>query len=467
MDPSRRRRVDPRLRPRLVPDRAASRARGGPARRRLLRLDRLGGAPGRATARARLDRAHDVPGRRALVPLEVLRRQLDDPVRLHGAPRARLPTVDEVIRFKIGEDSGCPGARGRRRAQEGRGGDRPHAALRHLAAARRAQRSRSRRSRTSSGRCRSGASSTACSGTRTRSNDDVAVAMQPPLAAVDARASVDDVFAELTGSGAAVVVARAAAARSRSSPGRICSSFSRRSGRRSRCDRRARPSRRAVTATAPTISAAPQERRRARTLVEEQRAERDGDERVDVLVRHDLRDRRVVEQPGVGAEADHRAEDREVRPCRDRPRLRRTRCSSSRGLTHDETGRGEHDPAAEHLVDGGDEAGRPGRRRRRETNDPLDQDSEAVSITSRPDRGRRRPPSPSGPTTSASPPRPTSAASDRLPRHALSRRSSARRRSGAGRSRRSSRRRSSRSASRPRARGRRRMRATRPRALPP
>src|SRR6187397_2396371 len=40
-------------------------------------------------------------------------------------------------------------------------------------------------------------------------NDDVAVAMQPPLATVDAGASVDDVFAELTGSGGAVVVGRA------------------------------------------------------------------------------------------------------------------------------------------------------------------------------------------------------------------------------------------------------------------
>ena len=40
-------------------------------------------------------------------------------------------------------------------------------------------------------------------------NDDVAVAMQPPLAAVDSGASVDEVFAELTGAGAAVVVARA------------------------------------------------------------------------------------------------------------------------------------------------------------------------------------------------------------------------------------------------------------------
>jgi cystathionine beta-synthase len=37
-------------------------------------------------------------------------------------------------------------------------------------------------------------------------NDDVAVAMQPPLASVDAGASVDEVFAELSGSGGAVVV---------------------------------------------------------------------------------------------------------------------------------------------------------------------------------------------------------------------------------------------------------------------
>jgi cystathionine beta-synthase len=40
-------------------------------------------------------------------------------------------------------------------------------------------------------------------------NDDVAVAMQPPLAAVDFRASLDEVFAELTGSGGAVVVGSA------------------------------------------------------------------------------------------------------------------------------------------------------------------------------------------------------------------------------------------------------------------
>ena len=40
-------------------------------------------------------------------------------------------------------------------------------------------------------------------------NDDVAVAMGPPLASVDADASVDEVFAELSGSGGAVVVGQA------------------------------------------------------------------------------------------------------------------------------------------------------------------------------------------------------------------------------------------------------------------
>jgi cystathionine beta-synthase len=40
-------------------------------------------------------------------------------------------------------------------------------------------------------------------------NEDIAVAMQPPLAAVDAGASIDDVFAELTGTGGAVLVGHA------------------------------------------------------------------------------------------------------------------------------------------------------------------------------------------------------------------------------------------------------------------
>ena len=40
-------------------------------------------------------------------------------------------------------------------------------------------------------------------------NDDVAVAMQPPLATVDAGASLDDVFSDLSGPSAAVVVGSA------------------------------------------------------------------------------------------------------------------------------------------------------------------------------------------------------------------------------------------------------------------
>jgi cystathionine beta-synthase len=40
-------------------------------------------------------------------------------------------------------------------------------------------------------------------------NEDVAVAMQPPLAAVDATDSLDQVFADLSGPNAAVVVASA------------------------------------------------------------------------------------------------------------------------------------------------------------------------------------------------------------------------------------------------------------------
>ena len=76
--------------------------------------------------------------------------------------------------------------------------------------------------------------------------------------------------------------------------------------------------RRTATKTEPTISAAPSADRERQLLVEQQRAEQDRDERVDVLVRDDLRDRRVPQQPGVGGEADERAEDGEVEPGRDR-----------------------------------------------------------------------------------------------------------------------------------------------------
>jgi cystathionine beta-synthase len=40
-------------------------------------------------------------------------------------------------------------------------------------------------------------------------NDDVAAAMEPPLAAVDAAESIDQVFSDMSGGSAAVVVARA------------------------------------------------------------------------------------------------------------------------------------------------------------------------------------------------------------------------------------------------------------------
>ena len=123
--------------------------------------------------------------------------------------RAPVPSVDEVHPRQGRRRRARAGARRRRRAREGRG-----------------------------------ARSTSCSATASRSsrssrhgpadeltdivgsiqerslldrvfrnpdalNDDVAVAMQPPLATVDAGASVDEVFAELTGSGGAVLVGRA------------------------------------------------------------------------------------------------------------------------------------------------------------------------------------------------------------------------------------------------------------------
>ena len=107
--------------------------------------------------------------------------------------RAPAPSVDEVLRFKVGEDSGVPelvaSTPTRRSAPRS-----TYAAVRHLAAARRPH--------------GAGAALTDVVGSlQERSlldrvfrdpdalNDDVAVAMQPPLAAVDARASVDEVFA--------------------------------------------------------------------------------------------------------------------------------------------------------------------------------------------------------------------------------------------------------------------------------
>ena len=63
-------------------------------------------------------------------------------------------------------------------------------------------------------------------------NEDVAVMMQPPLAAVDVGDSLDQVFADLSGPSAAVVVARGRAPGRRSSRAPTCSSTSPTSARR-------------------------------------------------------------------------------------------------------------------------------------------------------------------------------------------------------------------------------------------
>ena len=83
--PRGRGRVGACLGSRLVPHRPTARTRGRPARGWVDGVDRVGGQGGGEDARQRRAGPHDVPGQRAFVPLEVLRRQLDDPVRL---PRA-------------------------------------------------------------------------------------------------------------------------------------------------------------------------------------------------------------------------------------------------------------------------------------------------------------------------------------------------------------------------------------------
>src|SRR5207245_2265727 len=123
-----RRRVDQGLRPRFVPRRAAACARGRTARRRQRRDDGVGRARAREAARSGRDDPVDAAGLGTVVPLEVLRRQLDARARLRRAPDAL--------------------------------------------------------------------------------HEDVAAAMQPPLAAVEASQTLDEVFATLTGRTNAVVVAR-------------------------------------------------------------------------------------------------------------------------------------------------------------------------------------------------------------------------------------------------------------------
>ncbi len=205
----------------------------------------------------------------------------------------------------------------------------------------------------------------------------------------------------------------------------------------------------------------PGERREPGPLVEHEGAEPDRDERVHVLVRHDLRDRRVAQQPDVGAEADDRAGDREVRPRRDGPRLEVGPVELG-SFSDDERGAHQHETAAEHLVDRRHEGvGRQGEPARDERPaGPRHRRGEHH------EQGRRRP----SRLRSRRARRRARARPAPPPRRAPSRGAHARprgratRRSGAGPSRRSSPRRPSRSASRQRARARRRAPAARRRA---
>ena len=96
------------LRPRLVPDRAAARARGGAARRRLVGHDGLGGDPGRRAARARRAGARDAARLGPLVPLEVPRRQVDARARLPRAhARRRRPSPSCCARRASDAEATC------------------------------------------------------------------------------------------------------------------------------------------------------------------------------------------------------------------------------------------------------------------------------------------------------------------------------------------------------------------------
>ena len=137
----RRRPLGARLRPRLVRDRAPARARGGDPRRRLGGDDDLGRARGGEGLRPGREDPDRPPRLRPLLPLQVLRRQLDAPVRL---PRAEGAGADDRRGAALQAGRGARGARPRhdRVAREGRRGDRPDAALLDLAAAGRAERAR-------------------------------------------------------------------------------------------------------------------------------------------------------------------------------------------------------------------------------------------------------------------------------------------------------------------------------------
>ena len=87
--PGRPRRDHRRLRRRLVPHDAPAGPRGGPARRRLLRDGRGGGATGGRALRTGRRGRRPAPGRRPRLPLEDLQRPLDGVLRLPPFRRQR------------------------------------------------------------------------------------------------------------------------------------------------------------------------------------------------------------------------------------------------------------------------------------------------------------------------------------------------------------------------------------------
>ena len=210
--PGGRRRVGARLRPRLVP-----RPRGGSrARRGCSSAARAGRRPGRRS-RSRSGSARSatilmtLPDGGPLVPLEVLRRQLDARARLHRAACAGPERSTRCSASKRRRGAApCRSSSTIDVAQEGRRRDRPDAALRDLAAP--------GRPRTAGG----GARPTSIGSLQERSlldrvfrNPDALERGRRGRDAAAARrrstrrASLDEVFAELTGPGGAVVVARA------------------------------------------------------------------------------------------------------------------------------------------------------------------------------------------------------------------------------------------------------------------
>ena len=207
MDPDDRRRVDPRLRPRLVPRRAAARARGGAARRRLRRHDRLG--------RARAREASSGPGKTILSMLpdsgrSYLSKFYDDNWMLeHGFVERRtpLPTVEQLLAAKRAEEHEVPDLVTISSHQKV--GEAIDVMQRY---------SISQLPVVRDGRSDSLADFIGSLQDRDlldrvfknpdALHEDVASAMQPPLAAVEITQTLDEVFSTLTGRTNAVVVAR-------------------------------------------------------------------------------------------------------------------------------------------------------------------------------------------------------------------------------------------------------------------